>query len=463
MWKKGEITVFLSLLLSALLLLFQALFRSAEAAMLRSELQEALELAEHSVLSEYHRGLLEEYDLFYLDLGYGGGAEKTDYLNQRIRGFLEDNLTAGRVKAVETSGYARATDGRGEAYYEQAVSVMKQKTGLSILERFQEYEGYGEEAAKKESDYQEADRQETGNLEELNQRRQQEEGLETPNPVEHTESLKRGSILGMVVKSPEKVSGKKTDLTGAPSGRTLLTGSGPRGRNEPGAAQDALFLAYLMEHFTKAVDFLAEEAESGPWLDYQLEYLIAGKDTDIGNLESVCKRILAIREGMNYGYLLTDGAKVAECEALAIAMVGATLVPGLVEAVKQVLLLGWAFAESVVDVRMLLNGNKVAFYKNAGNWKTDLESTLERGDLSGYDGREDAGGMDYGDYLGILLTLTGREKKIMRSLDAIEGTLRGEKGGSWFYVDQCVDGFQVKLSCRNGQELSAERTFCYEW
>ena len=463
MWKKGEITVFLSLLLSVLLLLFQALFSSAEAAMLRSELQEALELTEYSVLSEYHRGLLEEYDLFYLDLGYGGGAEKTDYLNQRIRGFLDENLTAGNVKTVESSGYARATDGRGEAYYEQAVSVMKQKTGLSLLEQFQEYEAYGEEAAQKEADYQEADQQEKSNLAELDERRQQEEGMETPNPVEHTESLKRGSLLGLVVKSPDRISGKKADLSKAPSGRTLLTGSGPRGRNEPGAAYDALFLAYLMEHFTKAVDFLAEEEESGSWLDYQLEYLIAGKDTDIGNLESVCKRILAIREGMNYGYLLTDGAKVAECEALAVAMVGATLIPGLVEAVKQMLLLGWAFAESVVDVRMLLNGNKVAFYKTGGTWKTDLESTLELGDLSGYDGREDDGGLDYGAYLGILLTMTGREKKMMRSLDAIEGTLREEKGGSWFYVDQCVDSFQVKLSCMNGQELSAERTFCYEW
>lgn len=90
---------------------------------------EALELCEYSVLSEYHRTLWERYELFYLDLGYGGGAEKTAYLNQQVEKYLNLNLKPGKVKALETWDYARATDQRGMAYYEQAVSVMKAKTG----------------------------------------------------------------------------------------------------------------------------------------------------------------------------------------------------------------------------------------------------------------------------------------------------------------------------------------------
>lgn len=96
---------------------------------------------------------------------------------------------------------------------------------------------------------------------------------------------------------------------------------------------------------------------------------------------------------MNYAYLLTDSAKVAECTAMATLLVGATLIPGLVEAVKQMLLLAWAFAESVLDLRLLLNGKRVAFRKDASNWKISLSNALELGDLSGWHDNEDADGL----------------------------------------------------------------------
>ena len=212
------------------------------------------------------------------------------------------------------------------------------------------------------------------------------------------------------------------------------------------------------------MDFLAGEEEAGPWLDYQVEYLIGGKDTDIGNLESVCKRILAIREGMNYAYLLTDSAKQAECEALAIALVGATMIPGLVEAVKQAFLLAWAFAESVADIRTLLNGKKCAFWKGDGTWRTSLSGALDlQNSASGFDEGEDAGGLSYKDYLGMLLMTAGREKKTMRSLDIIEGVIRRLPGCGGFYMDQCTDSFWIRAVIFNGNEWAAERRFCYEW
>ena len=462
MRRRGEITVFLSLLLSVVLFFFQALFQSAGYALFRSQLEEALELCEYSVLSEYHRTLWERYELFYLDLGYGGGAEKTAYLNQQAEKYLNLNLKPGKVKALETWDYARATDQRGMAYYEQAVSVMKAKTGASLLDKLVEYAEYGQQAADGGAAYQEADSRESQKLEDLRRRREEEEEKGTPNPADQVEQLKHGSILNLVLQDPGAVSGKRADLAESPSKRTLPEGAGPRGRNEPGVVNDAWFLAYLLEHFSYASAYLTGESESGPWLDYQLEYLIAGEETDIANLEAVCGRLLAIREGMNYAYLLSDSGKVAECTALAAALVGVTLIPGLVEAVKQVLLLAWAFAESVLDVRLLLNGKRVAFQKDAATWKLSLSGALELEDLSGLDEAEDADGLLYRDYLGILLTLTGREKRILRSLDAIEGVVR-ETDGQWFYVDQCIDAFLIRTVVNGGQEYTAERMFCYEW
>ena len=231
-WKRGEITVFVSLMLAVLLFFFQAAFESARYAMLRSQMEEALELAEYSVLSEYHRELLELYDLFYIDLSYGGGAEDTEYLNRRFSGFLEENLADGSVLALDTWDYARASDDRGTAYYEQAVAYMKQKTGASLLQKLKSYEEYGGQASENEADYEEADAKESRNLEELKKRREEEEEQSTPDPVADTNSLKKTSILNLVVKEPDKLSGKKADLGTAPSVRYLLPGAGARGRNE---------------------------------------------------------------------------------------------------------------------------------------------------------------------------------------------------------------------------------------
>lgn len=457
-------TVFLSMVLAVLLFFLEVCLESARLSMLRSQVQEAMELAEYSVLSEFHRELLECYDLFYLDLGYGTGQEDREYLEQRVRQFLRENLGQGQVETVEVSRISRATDGNGQAFYEQAVSCMKQKTGTAYLEEWLELARLGQQAEEEGGKYEEAETNEQRNLEELRKRREEEEESGTPDPAVETQTWKQSGILSLVLKDTSRISGKKADLSGAPSGRTRLQGSGPRGIQKPGPVNDAFFYAYLKEHFSSAVDFLAGEGEPGTWLDYQMEYLVAGKESDADNLESVCVRLLAVREGLNYAYLLTDAARVAECEALALALVGATLIPGLVEAVKQVLLLTWAFAESVLDVRRLLAGERVAFWKTGEVWKLSLEQMLElESSLDIGEGEGDPGGLGYQEYLGILLAATGRETKCLRGLDVIEGVVRGMPGCRGLYLDQCTDGFQVQTVLESGREWCAERRFCYEW
>ena len=462
-WHRGEITVFASLLMAVVLVFFQACLKSTQYAFLRSQTEEALELAELSVLSEFHRELLERYDLFYLDLGYGTSVQDETYLKTRIRGFLDENLPLGETKTVEVWEFSRATDGNGMAFYEQAVSVMKQKTGAALLETMLEYRAWGTNAEAKEQTYQNKAVQEQQNLEELKRRREEEEQVTTPNPISHTETLKSSSVLNLVLQDPSGLSGKKADLQKAPSVRSCLKGAGARGIYSGSIANDAFFYAYLQGYFTDAVECLTKEKTTGNWLDYQLEYVIAGKDSDLANLESVCSRLLAIREGLNYAYLLTDAAKVAECEALAAAVVGATMIPGLVEAVKQVLLLTWAFAESVVDVRTLLAGKKVVFRKDSSSWRLSLAGALNLQEV--VEKTEDTGtqGLSYQDYLSMLLMLSARETSVERSLDVLEGVIRGTDGNESFYLDQCVDGFWMRAVIENGQEWSAERWVGYEW
>ena len=102
--RQGEITVFISLWMSVILFFFQVAWESAEWSLKKSRMQEALELAECSVLSEYHRELFEKYGLFYLDLSYGGGAEDVNYLNRRVRKLSGCKSEAGQNKKYSGPG-----------------------------------------------------------------------------------------------------------------------------------------------------------------------------------------------------------------------------------------------------------------------------------------------------------------------------------------------------------------------
>ena len=63
----------------------------------------------------------------------------------------------------------------------------------------------------------------------------------------------------------------------------------------------------------------------------------------------------------------------------------------------------------------------------------------------------------------MLLTVMTREEKTERSLDVIEGVVQGRTDGKHFCLDQCTDGFRVRVIIENSREWTAERWFCYEW
>ena len=78
-------------------------------------------------------------------------------------------------------------------------------------------------------------------------------------------------------------------------------------------------------------------------MDYEIEYILSGKDRDRDNLEQTIGKLLLIREGMNLIYLMQDSAKKAEAESLAIALVGFTGMYGVIKVTQVLILAIWAF------------------------------------------------------------------------------------------------------------------------
>lgn len=85
---------------------------------------------------------------------------------------------------------------------------------------------------------------------------------------------------------------------------------------------------------------------------------------------------------------------------------------------KHAILAAWAYAESISDVRILLNGGKVSLIKNDTQWNTDLKHLGEA--LNTSEKNTEQEGLSYGGYLQLLLWTMSEEKISQRSMNLIE-------------------------------------------
>ncbi len=129
-----------------------------------------------------------------------------------------------------------------------------------------------------------------------------------------------------------------------------------------------------MDHFDMAV-----EGDKTGALDYELEYILAGKESDRENMGAVADRLVLLRFVPNYAHLQSSAKKKGEARALAGTLCSLLAVPAVTEAAAQAILLAWAFGESVVDVRTLLKGNKVPLVKSEESWQLSLSGLMELG------------------------------------------------------------------------------------
>ena len=109
---------------------------------------------------------------------------------------------------------------------------------------------------------------------------------------------------------------------------------------------------FFHEYLIKYLGCFGREKEDGA-LDYQLEYLLGGKEDDIANLRITANRICLLRESANVLYLYSDDVKSGQADALAAVIAFLTGAPEVKDLIKTSIILGWAYAESIYDVKML--------------------------------------------------------------------------------------------------------------
>ena len=474
--RKGYITVFLTLSLTLILSLVFTVIEGARISAIRMKFECVADIGMNSILAEYHRELLEQYDLLFVDMSYGGNRADIGNTEAHLKNYMQKNLQSERsiggyggvrdflameAGTVNIGQYSIASDEQGRVLKRQVTDYMtdyplgaildKISLGVSELEKF----GLDTRDIEGERGSYEAQIQEIGLP-------QQEvgEGIyeEVPlnNPADAANATRSSGVLNLVLEDPSQVSAVKVSTGDYISHRSLMQGTGmcAEAAAVSGEPDELVFEAYLFEK----CGYYGHELDKS-LLKYQIEYILAGKDTDWQNLEYVAKRLLRWREVANFIYILTDGAKISAAEAMALSLTAVCLCPELAEPVKYTILLAWAYVESLQDVKTLLAGGRVPIYKTAADWKTGLNSlTNVRGSLTADSGGR---GLNYKEYLQIMIFLENKEKRTFRAMDIMEMDIRRTAGNGRFRLDACFDTCQADLSVSSRFGYSYEMTRCY--
>ncbi len=485
---RGSMTVFAALSIMLVASFLFVLLEAAHQQQLRRVAQMNTSLVVESVFSNYCSPLWKKYQILALDNGmteeqepfvsweYYAAELSKESLSQR--GFMRGaNHLRMDTKCAEFVAYRMLTDEDGRAYIKTISDYMRNTIGQQAIEKlaaeYQQLSGMDisdkpddtalagadnaiaearrleEEKAKKEEEErkkaQEAAKKAKADKK-TNKKAEKKAGTEAgeraiepaENPLEIIKNLWHQGTLSLVLKDAKAVSNMKEDWSDAVSKREKYTGIGLE-PIQTDATDTLLFTEYLLDHFA-----CYTSGEAAGTLAYELEYLLCGNEKDQSNLSETAQRLLAVREAANLAYLAADASKQELAYSVALSLAGVTANPGIIYAVKCGLLAAWALAESVLDVRALLSGDKIAIIKNSAQWTSDL---LHLGSVFSSFGTATncQNGLSYQRYLGFLLMMQA-QKVSYRAMNIQEHVIRSKEGFEDFCMDHLVIDAEIAMN-----------------
>ena len=185
--------------------------------------------------------------------------------------------------------------------------------------------------------------------------------------------------------------------------------------------------------FDKFNDYISGEKKDK--LNYEIEYILFGNGCDRDNLKECINKIILLREGFNFLFLLKDSTKRNEAYELALTIVGYTGMPAIVRLTQFLIMAAWSYAESVVDAKNLLDGEKVSLIKKTDEWNLSLSNIKSL--KSDNNKNKVESGLTYEDYLRYLLISQDKYTQVIRMLDLMELNIQ-DKYNVNFRMKQCI-------------------------
>lgn len=490
----GYLTVYLSMILAVLLPLCFVLIEGVRINAIYFESECIANIGVNSVFAEYHRELLNQYNIFAIDSSYGTDLAAKTNTEQHLKNYMNCNMNMDDVFLsdfaykdflglstgdVEISGLAFLTDHDGKVFRQCAVKAIEDDIGITFIEKIKDWvtvvESNNFHVTNIEEEKEALDREIEEKVEEAHSKKKTKEVKNKDGTIEIVEEsyepyisptqgldqIRHNGILNYVISNPDTLSNKSINLSGLLISRMEQSriNKGNMPFDEGGAVNEIyeriMFDEYLLKYFGRYGD---EDTSNA--LEYQVEYLVEGRASDIENLRSMANRLCLLRSAANTAYIYTDDIKCAEANIIAAAIALLVEAPDIQKPLKNSILLGWAFAESMYDVKTLLNGGTVPLLKDENTWHYSLQSALGLNTFES-GGRND--GLEYIDYLRIFLFLANQDDTTKRAMTLIEADIRQTDGNSRFRLDGCIESaeFYIKTESAYGYsyDFNCKKTY----
>jgi hypothetical protein len=420
--KRGAATVLLCMVLSCLLLLV-GMFGEASAALASRPYANAIfDLAGRSILSEYDRGLKDRYGIFgfrmeeeevehklanYLQEGFSTGAGKTSLLSLRL-----EEIRVDLSEHVLTNA---------ELLEQQILEIMGGGMlfgALHVLDALELIDNGGRSWAK-EKEKQKGDSSDDG--------RDDDNDDEGGTHEKNKRVLRNGKIIQGL---PSRL------LAGIDGGfKSILELPSPSEFGQM-AFEEICINLYILKYFRHSLD---DPQWNNTFFSNEIEYILCGRLSDETNQNIVYLSLLAFRTAMNAAHIRSDTEKW-EAVTLAAALAGGgAATPAAQAAIVAI----WAGAEAAVDMSRLEKGEKVPLIKTAEDWVLSLENAIEGIMNEAGESPEEQEGLDYEDYLFLLLCFKDKESKLIRIMDLIQLNLKGTADED-FDMSRCYSGFSFR-------------------
>lgn len=444
--KKGSLTIFYSLILLFVLSLMFVMAEAVRASFLNYRVKYITPEAVESAFSEYNPYVWKKYKILGIDTGYGQGKGSIGALESRIMNFADENsnpefegLLTGKVNfgRLETIGakankYGLLTDSGGQAAIVQG--SIYEKEHLIKLDNSESDEN---QPAKKERNKSKVyTPPSTVALLVMN-------GLEVFTTYDRMSQTLAKGIMNVLVENTSKISKEKYGYSDKLTRRSCQKGND---KVDSSLVDRAIYIKFLMDNYES---YHVELDHDG--LTYEIEYILNGRDSDYANLAATCEKLLAIRTGFN----MVAIRSIPSCntQATTAATLVATLIgqPEAEEVIRESIFLAWATVESIMDVRLLLAGGKVADNKTEADWTSSLLNIAVCSSPTIMSKNNELG-KSYEDYLEYMLALESTKNLGMRSLEVIEQATRLQPEYSNICMDSMVYSGDFSVSY-NAAEL----------
>ena len=301
----GYLTIYVALSLTVMLSLCLTIIEGARRSSIEWEAECIMDVSMNSVLAEYHREVLNQYNLLYIDSAYGSAYPSYYNTEARLKYYLEQNLNLQEVSYVDfvykdllgmqlsdvwLKEVTLATDLSGKLFQRKAAEAVWDDSGMQTLENVSDWVQTIDSNGLLERDIEAEKAEVDARLEELQGTEKLLEDqtwitVKIENPTRHLNDMRAKGVLRWVLPEGSIISGQRVDLSQYISARRKR---GKINVGNPGQIPDitplenVLFHEYIIRYSGRY-----NAPKKGSLLQYQTEYVISGKAKDEENLKNV--------------------------------------------------------------------------------------------------------------------------------------------------------------------------------